>query len=30
MSLKLNYMAGNPRANKILVAAKLANVEVTS
>ncbi|CAD8071813.1 unnamed protein product [Paramecium sonneborni] len=30
MSLKLNYISGNPRANKILVAAKLANVEVTS
>jgi elongation factor 1-gamma len=30
MSLKLNYIDGNPRANKILLAAKLANVEVTS
>ena len=30
MSLKLNYISGNPRALKILLAAKLANVEVTS
>lgn len=30
MALKLNYMTGNPRALKILMAAKLANVEVAS
>lgn len=30
MALKLNYMPGNPRAFKILLAAKLANVEVAS
>jgi elongation factor 1-gamma len=30
MALKLNYMTGNPRALKILMAAKLANVDVAS